>query len=209
MSSTSSQLASAEQAIEMGLTSEEFNTIKSILGRVPNFTEMRVFSALWSEHCSHKNSIKWLYTLPKEGSQLLVNTANENTRIVDLGDGMGCSFKIESNNHACREKPYQGAVNGVCRINRAISAMGARPVAQLNSLRFGNITSEHSRRMIDGVVRGIGDCSSYLGVPMIGGEVSFDESYEANPLVNVMSVGLIDNRNIISSKAMGVGNPVF
>jgi phosphoribosylformylglycinamidine synthase subunit PurL len=207
--SVSTAPATLEQALEMGLRNDEFDKIAEILGRTPNFTEMCVYSVMWSEHCSYKNSIKWLKTLPKDGPHMLVKAGEENAGIVDIGDGMGCAFKIESHNHPSALEPYQGAATGVGGINRDIFTMGARPVAQLNSLRFGKLDNDRTRWLMSGVVKGIGDYGNAFGIPIVGGEVFFDESYQANCLVNAMSVGLIDIKNIISAKAKGAGNPVF
>ncbi len=193
----------------MGLRPDEFDKIKEILGRTPNFTEMCVYSVMWSEHCSYKNSIKWLKTLPKDGPHMLVKAGEENAGLVDIGDGMGCAFKIESHNHPSAIEPYQGAATGVGGINRDIFTMGARPVAQLNSLRFGKLDNARTKWLMAGVVKGIGDYGNAFGIPTVGGEVYFDESYQSNCLVNAMSVGLIDTKKIISAKARGVGNPVF
>lgn len=201
--------ATLEQAQEMGLRADEFDKIIEILGRTPNFTEMCVYSVMWSEHCSYKNSIKWLKTLPKDGPHMLVKAGEENAGLVDIGDGIGCAFKIESHNHPSALEPYQGAATGVGGINRDIFTMGARPVAQLNSLRFGKLDNERTRWLLSGVVKGIGDYGNAFGIPTVGGEVYFDESYQANPLVNAMSVGLIDTSRIISAKAKGAGNPVY
>lgn len=201
--------ATIEQAREMGLRDDEFDKIKEVLGRTPNFTEMCAYSVMWSEHCSYKNSIKWLKTLPKDGPHMLVKAGEENAGLVDIGDGMGCAFKIESHNHPSAIEPYQGAATGVGGINRDIFTMGARPVAQLNSLRFGKLDNAKTKWLMDGVVKGIGDYGNAFGIPTVGGEVFFDECYQENPLVNAMSVGLIDIKKIISAKAKGVGNPVF
>jgi len=198
-----------EQAREMGLLPEEFDKIKSILGRTPNFTEMCVYSVMWSEHCSYKNSIKWLKTLPKDGPHMLVKAGEENAGLVDIGDGLGCAFKIESHNHPSAIEPYQGAATGVGGINRDIFTMGARPIAQLNSLRFGKIENDRTRWLLEGVVKGIGDYGNAFGIPVVGGEVFFDESYQVNPLVNAMSAGIVKKDGIISAKARGVGNPVY
>jgi phosphoribosylformylglycinamidine synthase len=203
------QTATLEQAREMGLRPDEFDKISEILGRTPNFTEMCVYSVMWSEHCSYKNSIKWLKTLPKDGPHMLVKAGEENAGLVDIGDGMGCAFKIESHNHPSAIEPYQGAATGVGGINRDIFTMGARPVAQLNSLRFGKLDNPRTKWLVAGVVKGIGDYGNAFGIPTVGGEVYFDESYQSNCLVNAMSVGLIDTKKIISAKARGVGNPVF
>lgn len=193
----------------MGLRADEFDKIKEILGRTPNFTEMCVYSVMWSEHCSYKNSIKWLKTLPKDGPHMLVKAGEENAGIVDIGDGLGCAFKIESHNHPSAIEPYQGAATGVGGINRDIFTMGARPIAQLNSLRFGKLENPKTKWLVNGVTKGIGDYGNAFGIPIVGGEVYFDESYQANPLVNAMSVGLLSADAIISSKAKGVGNPVY
>ena len=207
--SAATQSATLEQAREMGLMPEEFEKIKEILGRTPNFTEMCVYSVMWSEHCSYKNSIKWLKTLPKDGPHMLVKAGEENAGLVDIGDGLGCAFKIESHNHPSAIEPYQGAATGVGGINRDIFTMGARPVALLNSLRFGELSHPKTQWLMEGVVKGIGDYGNAFGIPTVGGEVYFDESYQVNPLVNAMSAGLIDATKIISAKASGVGNPVF
>ena len=207
--SASTQIATLDQAREMGLRPDEFDKITEILGRTPNFTEMCVYSVMWSEHCSYKNSIKWLKTLPKDGPHMLVKAGEENAGLVDIGDGMGCAFKIESHNHPSAIEPYQGAATGVGGINRDIFTMGARPVAQLNSLRFGKLDNPRTKWLVSGVVKGIGDYGNAFGIPTVGGEVYFDESYQSNCLVNAMSVGLIDSKKIISAKAKGPGNPVF
>jgi phosphoribosylformylglycinamidine synthase II len=196
-------------ALDLGLTAEEFEMIKNILQRVPNFTELSIYSVMWSEHASYKNSIKWLKTLPREGKYLLVKAGEENAGLVDVGNGLACAFKIESHNHPCAIEPYQGAATGVGGINRDIFTMGARPVAQLNSLRFGNPELDRTKWLIKGVVKGIGDYGNSFGVPVAGGEVSFDECYNTNPLVNAMSVGLMKHEELISATASGVGNPVY
>ena len=209
MQSTIQQEATLEQAIDLGLRAEEFDMIKQILGRTPNFTETAVYSVMWSEHCSYKNSILWLKKLPKDGPHMLVKAGEENAGIVDIGDGLGCVFKIESHNHPSALEPYQGAATGVGGINRDIFTMGARPIAQLNSLRFGNIESDRTKWLVRGVVKGIGDYGNAFGIPIVGGEVFFDESYATNPLVNAFSAGIIDTKKIISATAKGPGNPVF
>ncbi len=203
------QPATLEQAIEMGLRPEEFDHIKEILGRTPNFTEMCIYSVMWSEHCSYKNSIVWLKTLPKDGPHMLVKAGEENAGLVDIGDGLGCAFKIESHNHPSAIEPYQGAATGVGGINRDIFTMGARPIAQLNSLRFGKLENPRTQWLLEGVVKGIGDYGNAFGVPVVGGEVFFDESYQVNPLVNAMSAGIVRKEGVISAKAKGVGNPVY
>ncbi|OFX79035.1 MAG: phosphoribosylformylglycinamidine synthase II [Bacteroidetes bacterium GWE2_29_8] len=198
-----------EVAGKLGLLPKEFEKIKEILGREPNYTELSMYSVMWSEHCSYKNSIFWLKKLPKEGKQMLVGAGEENAGLVDLGDGIGCCFKIESHNHPSAVEPYQGAATGVGGINRDIFTMGARPIAQLNSLRFGNINSEKTKWLVKGVVKGIGDYGNAFGVPVVGGEVYFDDCYNVNPLVNAMSVGIVKKENVVSATSYGVGNPVF
>lgn len=209
MESTLQQEATLEQAVELGLRPDEFEMIKEILGRTPNFTETAVYSVMWSEHCSYKNSIYWLKQLPKDGPHMLVKAGEENAGLVDLGDGLGCVFKIESHNHPSALEPYQGAATGVGGINRDIFTMGARPVAQLNSLRFGNIDRDRTKWLVKGVVKGIGDYGNAFGIPIVGGEVFFDDSYNTNPLVNAFSAGIIDPKKVISAKSKGPGNPVF
>lgn len=198
-----------ELALEHGLTEEEYEMILSRLGRTPTFTELGVYSVMWSEHCSYKNSIVELKKLPSEGENLLVGAGEENAGLVDLGDGLGCAFKIESHNHPSAIEPYQGAATGVGGIHRDIFTMGARPVASLNSLRFGSMENPRVRYLLDGVVRGIGDYGNSFGVPVIAGEVVFDESYEGNPLVNAMSIGLVKEGETASAIAEGIGNPVI
>ncbi len=198
-----------ELALEHGLNEEEFKMIKNRLGRVPTFTELGVYSVMWSEHCSYKNSIVELKKLPREGEHLLVGAGEENAGLVDIGEGMGCAFKIESHNHPSAVEPYQGAATGVGGIHRDIFTMGARPVASLNSLRFGSMENPRVRFLLDGVVRGIGDYGNSFGIPVIGGEVCFDESYEGNPLVNAMSIGLVEAGKTVSAISEGLGNPVI
>lgn len=208
MEKSTQQLATLEQAVEMGLRPEEFDLIKEILGRTPNFTEMAVYSVMWSEHCSYKNSIMWLKTLPKDGPHMLVKAGEENAGLVDIGDGVGCVFKIESHNHPSALEPYQGAATGVGGINRDIFTMGARPVAQLNSLRFGDINEDRTKWLVKGVTKGIGDYGNSFGIPIIGGEVMFDKSYNTNPLVNAFSAGILEG-DMLSATASGPGNPVY
>jgi len=209
MESTLQQEATLEQAVDLGLRPEEFEMIREILGRTPNFTETAVYSVMWSEHCSYKNSIVWLKKLPKDGPHMLVKAGEENAGLVDIGDGLGCVFKIESHNHPSALEPYQGAATGVGGINRDIFTMGARPIAQLNSLRFGNIENARTKWLVKGVTKGIGDYGNAFGIPIVGGEVFFDDSYNTNPLVNAFSAGISDTKKIISAKATGPGNPVF
>lgn len=203
------QESTLEQAKELGLLQSEFETIKKIMGRTPNFTELSIYSVMWSEHCSYKNSIVWLKTLPKTGENMLVEAGEENAGLVDIGEGLACCFKIESHNHPSALEPYQGAATGVGGINRDIFTMGARPIAQLNSLRFGNINKDRTKWLIDGVTRGIGDYGNAFGVPIVGGEVFFDDSYNQNPLVNAFSAGIMNVGEMISATASGIGNPVF
>src|SRR5215207_9918519 len=172
-----------ETAQKLGLLPEEYNRIVEILGRTPNFTELSIYSVMWSEHCSYKNSIKWLKTLPKDGPHLLAKAGEENAGLVAIGDGLACAFKIESHNHPSAIEPYQGAATGVGGINRDIFTMGARPIAQLNSLRFGKLDNKRTKWLMGGVVKGIGDYGNAFGIPIVGGEVYFDESYQANCLV--------------------------
>ncbi len=205
----SEQKVNLELVKELGLTEEEFELIKKYLGREPNFTELSIYSVMWSEHASYKNSIKWLKTLPRKGDCLLAEAGEENAGLVDIGNNLACAFKIESHNHPSAVEPYQGAATGVGGINRDIFTMGARPIAQLNSLRFGNPNSNRTKYLLKGVVKGIGDYGNAFGVPVLGGELFFDESYDNNPLVNAMSVGIVEKGKTISAKAEGAGNPVF
>ncbi len=198
-----------ETAKKLGLLPEEFEMIKSILGRTPNFNELSAYSVMWSEHCSYKNSIKWLKTLPREGGKLLVKAGEENAGLADIGDGWGVVFKIESHNHPSAIEPFQGAATGVGGIHRDIFTMGARPVAALNSLRFGNLEEEKTQHLVNGVVQGIGHYGNCFGVPTVGGEVYFEECYHTNPLVNAMSVGVVKAGQTVSATAEGEGNPVF
>ncbi len=202
-------LSTLEQALEMGLRKEEFEKIKEILGRTPNFCELSIFGVMWSEHCSYKNSIVWLKKLPKDGPHMLVEAGEENAGLVDIGDGLACCFKIESHNHPSALEPYQGAATGVGGINRDIFTMGARPIAQLNSLRFGNIDLDRTKWLVKGVTKGIGDYGNAFGIPIVGGEVFFDDCYNTNPLVNAFSAGIMKTGNMISATSSGVGNPVF
>lgn len=203
------QLATVEQAQQLGLRPEEFEKIKEILGRTPNFTELSIYSVMWSEHCSYKNSIVWLKTLPREGKNMLAKAGEENAGLIDIGDGLACAFKIESHNHPSALEPYQGAATGVGGINRDIFSMGARPIACLNSLRFGNINNERTKWLVRGVVKGIGNYGNAFGIPTVGGEVYFDDCYQINPLVNAMSVGIAKVGTTVSAIAEGIGNPVY
>ncbi|MCU0353944.1 MAG: phosphoribosylformylglycinamidine synthase subunit PurL [Cytophagales bacterium] len=206
---TESHLPTVDTAKKLGLLPEEFDRIKEILGRTPNFTELSIFSVMWSEHCSYKNSIVWLKTLPKDSPRMLAKAGEENAGLVDIGGGLACSFKIESHNHPSALEPYQGAATGVGGINRDIFTMGARPVAQLNSLRFGDLKLEKTRRLLRGVVKGIGDYGNAFGIPTVGGEVFFDESFNTNPLVNAFSAGIVKTGEVARAISYGVGNPVF
>ena len=198
-----------QTAEQLRLTAEEFGLIQQKLGRVPNFTELCAFSAMWSEHCSYKNSIKWLKTLPREGKKMLVAAGEENAGLMDIGNGHGVVFKIESHNHPSALEPFQGAATGVGGIHRDIFTMGARPIASLNSLRFGNLKEAKTQHLLSGVVHGIGHYGNCFGVPTVGGEVYFEDCYHTNPLVNAMSVGILKNGETISATAKGKGNPVI
>jgi phosphoribosylformylglycinamidine synthase len=198
-----------ETAEKLGLRPDEFEMIQKILGRTPNFTELSAYSVMWSEHCSYKNSIKWLKTLPREGAKLLVKAGEENAGLADIGDGWGVVFKIESHNHPSAIEPFQGAATGVGGIHRDIFTMGARPIAALNSLRFGNLSEEKTQHLMNGIVHGIGHYGNCFGVPTVGGEIYFEDCYHTNPLVNAMSVGVVKAGQTVSATAEGKGNPVF
>ncbi len=202
-------LPTVETAKKLGILPDEFERIKEILGRTPNFTELSIFSVMWSEHCSYKNSIVWLKTLPRDSERMLAKAGEENAGLVDIGDGLACSFKIESHNHPSALEPYQGAATGVGGINRDIFTMGARPIAQLNSLRFGNPQLAKTKWLVRGVVKGIGDYGNAFGIPTVGGEVFFDECYNTNPLVNAFSAGIVEVGKVARAISYGVGNPVF
>jgi len=192
-----------------GLSEEEYQKIIEMLGREPNFTELGIFSVMWSEHCSYKNSIALLKTLPREGDALLTKAGEENAGAVDIGDGLAVVFKIESHNHPSAVEPYQGAATGVGGILRDIFTMGARPIASLDSLRFGNPDNPRVRYLLDGVVRGIGDYGNSFGVPTVAGETYFDEAYTGNPLINAMAVGMVKSDMIVSGTIKGDGNAVM
>ncbi|MGH7197534.1 MAG: phosphoribosylformylglycinamidine synthase subunit PurL [Candidatus Omnitrophota bacterium] len=192
-----------------GVTPEEYERIKKILGRAPNITELGIFSVMWSEHCSYKNSKNILKLLPKDGPRMLVKAGEENAGVVDIGDGLVVAFKVESHNHPSAIEPFQGAATGVGGILRDIFTMGARPIVSMNSLRFGKLENPQTKRLLSGVVAGISFYGNCIGVPTIGGEVYFDESYEGNPLVNAFALGLAKREEIVKAKAEGVGNPVF
>src|ERR1700688_1813811 len=226
----------SELVAKHGLTPEEFERIKKILGREPNFTELGIFSVMWSEHCSYKNSRRELKKFPTSGPNILVKAGEENAGVVDIGDGWAVAFKIESHNHPSAMEPCQGAATVVVGIIRDIFTMGARPEFCLNSLRFGPITDggtraatsqskeaptvgrtpqdrrsqiAANRRLFTGVVSGIAHYGNCVGVPTIGGEIYFDESFEGNPLVNVFCLGVLRHEQLTRGAASGVGNPVF
>ena len=194
---------------EHGISEDEYLKIKKILNRDPNYIELGIFSVMWSEHCSYKSSIKLLKTLPRSGGKLLVEAGEENAGLVDLGDNLAVAFKIESHNHPSAIEPYQGAATGVGGIMRDIFTMGARPIVSMNSLRFGSLENSRNKFLLDHVVKGIGDYGNCLGIPTLGGEVVIEDSYAGNPLVNAMSLGLVDTDLTASATAEGVGNPVF
>src|SRR6266568_2726107 len=212
-------VVTSELVKQHGLTPEEFEQIKKILGREPNFTELGIFSVMWSEHCSYKNSRKELKKFPATGANILVKAGEENAGVVDIGDGWAVAFKIESHNHPSAIEPFQGAATGVGGIIRDIFTMGARPEFCLNSLRFGPITQSNikhqtsniagNRRLFTGVVSGIAHYGNCIGIPTIGGEIYFDESFEGNPLVNVFCLGVLRHEQLARGAARGVGNPVF
>ncbi len=208
------EIVNLNAAKELGLNDEEYSRILTILGRIPTYTELGIFSVMWSEHCSYKNSILQIKTLPRSGGRLLVSAGEENAGLVDIGDGLAVAFKIESHNHPSAVEPYQGAATGVGGILRDIFTMGARPIAALNSLRFGKITngdenSERSKFLFKNVVKGIGDYGNCFGVPTISGEVYFEECYQNNPLINAMAVGIVKKGETATAMASGIGNPVF
>lgn len=219
-------IVNLELAKELGLLEEEYDRILEFLGRVPTYTELGIYSVMWSEHCSYKNSILEIKKLPRSGGRLLVKAGEENAGLVDIGDGLAVAFKIESHNHPSAVEPYQGAATGVGGILRDIFTMGARPIAALNSLRFGNLTPfnplfgekgtersdggfRRTRYLFKNVVKGIGDYGNCFGVPTVSGEVYFDESYTDNPLVNAMAVGIVKHSEVARAVAKGEGNPVF
>src|SRR6187402_1892080 len=201
-------IATSAVLAQHGLTEDEYERIRKALGRDPNLTELGLFSVMWSEHCSYKSSRIHLKTLPTEGPRVLQGPG-ENARAVDIGDGLAAVFKIESHNHPSFIEPYQGAATGVGGIIRDIFTMGARPIALLDALRFGPLDEARTRRILRGVVAGIGGYGNSIGIPTIGGEVMFDETYSGNPLVNVFCLGLARHDAIIKGQASGVGNPVY
>ncbi|HOQ80535.1 MAG TPA: phosphoribosylformylglycinamidine synthase subunit PurL [Candidatus Cloacimonadota bacterium] len=195
-------------ALEHGLTEEEYELVLKTIGRTPTFTELGIVSVMWSEHASYKNSIKYLKTLPKDGPFMLTKAGEENAGVVDIGDNLAISFKIESHNHPSAVEPYHGAATGVGGILRDIFTMGARPICALNSLRFGNPNDPRVKFLIKGVVAGIADYGNCFGVPTVGGEVYFEDAYSGNPLVNAMAVGLMKHDDLMSAAAEGPGNYV-
>jgi len=202
--------ATLEQAQKLGLRPEEFDKICEYLGgRKPNFTELSVYSVMWSEHCSYKNSILQLKKLPKTGARVMAAAGEENAGLMDIGDGLAVAFKIESHNHPSAIEPFQGAATGVGGIHRDIFTMGARPICSLNSLRFGDLSLAKTKHILKGVVHGIGHYGNAFGVPTVAGEVYFDPCYNTNPLVNAMSVGIVEHGKTASAIAKGAGNPVF
>src|SRR5881296_975732 len=192
-----------------GLSAEEYERIKGILGREPSYTELGIFSVMWSEHCSYKNTRPLLKGFPTKSPRILVGAGEENAGIIDIGDGLAIAFKIESHNHPSAVEPFQGAATGVGGIIRDIFTMGARPICALNSLRFGPITNAENRRLFGGVVAGIAHYGNCFGIPTIAGEVYFDKSYEGNPLVNAFCLGVLRHEQIARGAAKGIGNPVF
>jgi phosphoribosylformylglycinamidine synthase II len=206
--SESAEVMTFDNAAAMGLSRAEWDLIKKRLGRTPNLCELGIFSAMWSEHCSYKSSKKWLKTLPVDGPQV-VQGPGENAGAVDIGGGLSAIFKIESHNHPSFIEPYQGAATGVGGILRDVFTMGARPIALLNALRFGDADHEKTRHLVGGVVAGIGGYGNCIGIPTVGGEVNFNKSYNGNILVNAMAVGLANSDRIFRSAATGPGNPVI
>src|SRR5437667_702834 len=192
-----------------GLTPEEYERIKGILDREPSYTELGIFSVMWSEHCSYKNTRPLLKGFPTKSPRILVGAGEENAGIIDIGDGIAIAFKIESHNHPSAVEPFQGAATGVGGIVRDIFTMGARPICAVNSLRFGELPSPEARRLFSGVVAGIAHYGNCFGIPTIAGEVYFDKSYEGNPLVNAFCLGVLRHEQIARGAAKGIGNPVF
>src|SRR5438309_1649587 len=212
----------AELVSKHNLTPEEYQKLRAILGREPTYTELGIFSVMWSEHCSYKNSRPLLKTFPTKSARILIGAGEENAGIIDIGDGLAIAFKIESHNHPSAVEPFQGAATGVGGIIRDIFTMGARPVCALNSLRFGPITQvglaapavdaaalASNRRLFSGVVAGIAHYGNCFGIPTVAGEVYFDESYQGNPLVNAFCLGVLRHEQIVRGRASGIGNPVF
>jgi phosphoribosylformylglycinamidine synthase len=198
-----------ELVAKHNLTADEYQRVLDILGREPSYTELGIFSVMWSEHCSYKNTRPVLKTFPTKGEKILVGAGEENAGIIDVGDGVAIAFKIESHNHPSAVEPFQGAATGVGGIIRDIFTMGARPVAALNSLRFGELSNPEVRRLFTGVVGGIAHYGNCFGIPTVAGEVCFDKSYEGNPLVNAFALGVLRHDQITRGAAHGIGNPVF
>ncbi|MBT8404173.1 MAG: phosphoribosylformylglycinamidine synthase II, partial [Gemmatimonadetes bacterium] len=198
----------AEVVADHGLSPDEYEKVQAIMGRTPTWTELGVFSAMWSEHCGYKNSKRLLKTLPTQ-APWVIKGPGENAGVIDVGDGYALAFKIESHNHPSAVEPYQGAATGVGGILRDIFTMGARPIAVLDSLRFGDLDSPRVRYLFGGVVKGIGDYGNCVGIPNIGGEVQFDAAYDGNPIVNAMCLGLMKHEELITGVAEGVGNPLM
>ena len=205
---TPQQIKEQQLYREMGLSDEEFAKVEEILGRMPNYTETGIFAVMWSEHCSYKNSKPVLRKFPTSGSRVLQGPG-EGAGIVDIGDKKAVVFKIESHNHPSAIEPYQGAATGVGGIIRDIFSMGARPIAMLNSLRFGELDTSRTKYLFEEVVAGIAGYGNCIGIPTVAGEVQFDACYEGNPLVNAMCVGIIDHKDIKKGQAKGVGNSVI
>ncbi|MBO4553687.1 phosphoribosylformylglycinamidine synthase subunit PurL [bacterium] len=202
-------LITPELIADHGLTPDEYERLKGILKREPTYTELGIFSVMWSEHCSYKNSRKQLKNFPTEGPQVLIKAGEENAGVIDVGDGWAVAFKVESHNHPSAVEPFQGAATGVGGILRDIFTMGARPVINMNSLRFGRPNSGQVQQLVDGVVGGIAHYGNCMGIPTIGGDVYYDETYETNCLVNAFSLGIMKINEIQRGEATGVGNPVF
>src|SRR2546427_216166 len=194
---------------EHGLTPEEYQRIREILGRDPNYPELGIFSGIWSDNCPYKSPRPLLKPFPTRSKKILVGAGEENAGIIDIGDGLAIAFKIESHNHPSAVEPFQGAATGVGGIVRDIFTMGARPICSVNSLRFGELSSPEARRLFSGVVSGIAHYGNCFGIPTIAGEVCFDASYQGNPLVNAFCLGVLRHEQIARGAAKGVGNPVF
>jgi phosphoribosylformylglycinamidine synthase len=201
-------LSTIEDVELLNLTSDEYEKIKIILGRVPNKLELELFSILWSEHASYKNSRIWLRILPGKAGHVLVEAGRESAGVVDIGDGQVAVFKLESHNHPCAVQPRLGASTGMRVVNRDIFSMGARPVALLNSLRFGNSDRDTARWLFDEVVNGIADFEKGFGIPVIGGEVFFADAFNTSPIVNIMSIGVAQKDELVFTVAKGEGNLV-
>src|SRR5256885_4717643 len=191
---------------EHGLTPEEYQKVKEILGREPNYTELGIFSVMWSEHCSYKNTRPLLKTFPTKSRRILVGAGEENAGVLDIGDGLAIAFKIESHNHPSAVEPHQGAATGLGGIIRDIFSMGARPIALMDPLRFGPLDVARNRYLIEGVVSGISSYGNSVGVPTVGGEIVFDPCYSANPLINVFCLGVLPKSRLVLARAEGEGN---